>query len=368
MGRTQSLKIVAREGATSPKAQTRLLQRKCACAATNSDGECEDCKSNPPLMRKGLRDASERAAVPPIVDEVLRSPGQPLEASTRAYFEPRFGHDFSKVRIHTDARAVDSAREVHALAYTVGRDVVFAAGGFRPQSREGRALIAHELAHVVQQTSEELISHDDLVLGGTDGAAEVAAEKASAAVLATDSAKSTALSDVAYTVPLATEPRSSGLIQRQASDQMSCTPAAGLTPDNCSAYLINAWWLPLAYVNNATCACQTLPDEPMANCVRKFLQDRMAATPTWLKAIAAASKSLELNPATYPEYVNFVQTVLTPRIFRDHVDAYANCCCPSGPALYPTWVAVTTVPLQPCSLVDLAIRYFGSCHGTPGAW
>src|SRR5258708_11313667 len=64
-------------------------------------------------------------AVPPIVHEVLNSSGQPLDASTRAFMEPRFGHDFSRVRVHSDPRATDSAREVNALAYTVGRDVVF---------------------------------------------------------------------------------------------------------------------------------------------------------------------------------------------------------------------------------------------------
>jgi len=65
--------------------------------------------------------------------------------------EPRFGHDFSDVRIHTDARAAESARAINALAYTVGRDVVFSAGQFAPNSGEGRKLIAHELTHVVQQ-------------------------------------------------------------------------------------------------------------------------------------------------------------------------------------------------------------------------
>ena len=73
--------------------------------------------------------------MPPIVHEVLHSPGQPLDPATRAFMEPRFGHDFSTVRVHTDARAAASARTVNALAYTVGRDVVFS----------GRALLSgHE--------------------------------------------------------------------------------------------------------------------------------------------------------------------------------------------------------------------------------
>jgi hypothetical protein len=76
------------------------------------------------------------AGVPPIVNEVLRSPGQPLDAAICTFMEPRFGYDFSQVRVHTDARAAESARAVNALAYTVGRDVVFGAGQYAPYSKE----------------------------------------------------------------------------------------------------------------------------------------------------------------------------------------------------------------------------------------
>jgi hypothetical protein len=92
-------------------------------------------------------------ALPSSANDVLASPGQPLDAATRALMESRFGHDFSRVRIHTDARATDAARSVHALAYTVGNDVVFGAGHYTPQMTAGQKLIAHELAHVIQQTS-----------------------------------------------------------------------------------------------------------------------------------------------------------------------------------------------------------------------
>ena len=142
----------------------------------------------------------------------------------------------------------------------------------------------------------------------------------------------------------------------------TCTPTPGIPNTDCSAYATNAWWLPLAYVNNATCACRTTPNSPTANCVRKFLQDRLAATPRWLKLAAAAAKT---SPVGYPA---FVQATLTPRIYRDHVDAYRSCCCPSGPAPYWSWVGVTTVPIQPCSLVGNAIQRFGPCHGVPGTW
>jgi hypothetical protein len=84
------------------------------------------------------------------VNEVLRSPGQPLDATTRALMEPRYGRNFSEVRVHTGSRASDSARAVGALAYTVGRDVVFGDGNYSPGTREGRSLLAHELTHVAQ--------------------------------------------------------------------------------------------------------------------------------------------------------------------------------------------------------------------------
>jgi hypothetical protein len=93
----------------------------------------------------------EPTRVPPIVHEVLRSPGQPLDTATRAFMEPRFGRDFSDVRMHNDATAAESARAVNALAYTVGRDVVFGSGQYAPGTAAGERLLAHELTHVVQQ-------------------------------------------------------------------------------------------------------------------------------------------------------------------------------------------------------------------------
>jgi len=88
---------------------------------------------------------------PPSVLDVLRSPGDPLDPATRAFMEPRFGHDFSKVRVHTDQQAAAAAESVRAHAFTVGHSLVFGAGRFAPTSNEGRTLVAHELAHVVQQ-------------------------------------------------------------------------------------------------------------------------------------------------------------------------------------------------------------------------
>ena len=90
-------------------------------------------------------------AVPPIVDEVLSSPGQPLDPATRTFMEPRFGHDFAKVRVHTNNRAAESVEAVNARAYTVGNHIVFGAGQHEPGGSRGQRLLAHELTHVVQQ-------------------------------------------------------------------------------------------------------------------------------------------------------------------------------------------------------------------------
>jgi predicted chitinase len=103
------------------------------------------------LQRHSAHHAAPSAA-PPVVGEALRQPGQALDGATRALMESRFGHDFSRVRVHADSRASDSARAVNAAAYTVGSDVVFQSGRYRPETEAGKGLLAHELAHVIQQS------------------------------------------------------------------------------------------------------------------------------------------------------------------------------------------------------------------------
>ena len=113
------------------------LQPKCACGGPpGPGGECEECRKKR-LQRKIRGSAIEtrskaEAETPAIVGEVLRSAGQPLDPSIRAFMEPRFGRDFSQVRVHTDAKASGSARAVSALAYTVGHDIVLALGDMPP--------------------------------------------------------------------------------------------------------------------------------------------------------------------------------------------------------------------------------------------
>ena len=97
--------------------------------------------------------SGSQIATPPIVNEVLNLPGQPLDTRTRAYLEPHFGYDFSQVHVHSGAKAAESAQAVGALAYTVGNDVVFGQGHYVAGAVASNQLLAHELVHVVQQSS-----------------------------------------------------------------------------------------------------------------------------------------------------------------------------------------------------------------------
>jgi hypothetical protein len=197
---TQALTAVPAAPTTAPRSAAaggsyHRLQRQCACGAAKSaaQAECEGCKARKVrglqmrLAVGGSHDAFEREAdavgaqvmgatdagaarraplsiqrvgpaerdsgaeAPPVVDEVLRSPGQSLDAAARRFFEPRFGYDFGQVRVHHDAIAARSAQAVAAQAYTVGSHVVFDGGRYAPDTAHGRALLAHELTHVVQQ-------------------------------------------------------------------------------------------------------------------------------------------------------------------------------------------------------------------------
>jgi hypothetical protein len=90
---------------------------------------------------------------PRIVERLLESGGRPLDQESRAFFEPRFGRDLNDVRIHTGAEAAESARSINALAYTAGSDIVFGQGRYSPHTEDGKRLLAHELAHTIQQSS-----------------------------------------------------------------------------------------------------------------------------------------------------------------------------------------------------------------------
>ncbi len=128
---------------------------------------------------KSAESGGTHAGIPPMVHEVVRGSGQPLDPATRGFMESRFGYDFSQVRIHSDKRAAESARAVGANAYASGRNLVFGAGMYEPASERGRRLLAHELAHVVQQRAGFAGG-----IAAADGPGERAAEEASRSVAA----------------------------------------------------------------------------------------------------------------------------------------------------------------------------------------
>lgn len=123
-----------------------FVQKKCAaCASTEHEAD----KDRALMQKRGAGQGGGGGLS--LIDAALASPGAPLDATARSHMENRFGRDFSAVRVRDDALAHESARSVDALAYTVGSDVVFGAGQYRPHTREGSHLLAHELAHTVQQ-------------------------------------------------------------------------------------------------------------------------------------------------------------------------------------------------------------------------
>lgn len=154
--------------------QTGLLQRKCASCGqqTIAGGECTECQKKRSSLQRRSTNQSESSEVPPMVHEVLRSPGHPLDAGTLTLMDSYFAHDFSTVRVHTDVRAAESASAVNALAYTVGNNVVFGEGQYTPGTITGKRLIAHELTHVVQQNSVSPATQTKLTIGDMDNQSE----------------------------------------------------------------------------------------------------------------------------------------------------------------------------------------------------
>ncbi|HET9282822.1 MAG TPA: DUF4157 domain-containing protein [Candidatus Angelobacter sp.] len=106
-------------------------------------------------LQRPVTDNIRGRTAPASVHQVVRSTGHPLDRETRTLMESRFGHDFSRIRVHVDSQAADSARELGAKAYTVGQDIAFAQSQYAPNTANGQRLLAHELAHTLQQSSKE---------------------------------------------------------------------------------------------------------------------------------------------------------------------------------------------------------------------
>ena len=135
--------------------ETRV-QRACDCGGT-----CPKCSAERHDHEGVQRQATHTQANAPDpsvplsspMHDVLRTPGQPLDSATRGFMEPRFSHDFARVRVHAGTQAATSAAAMRARAYTLGNRIVFGAGQYAPATASGRLLIAHELTHVLQQGS-----------------------------------------------------------------------------------------------------------------------------------------------------------------------------------------------------------------------
>jgi len=151
-----------------------VVQRKCGCS--NDKPACDKCKKKQLSLKRsdGVSSSNTSSEIPSSVHEVLSGAGQPLDNASRTFMEPRFGYDFGQVRVHANSAAARSARELSALAFTVGNHIAFAAGQYRPGSAKTNRLLAHELAHVVQQggagireTGSEGVSPSSDLQGGS---------------------------------------------------------------------------------------------------------------------------------------------------------------------------------------------------------
>jgi hypothetical protein len=164
------IRLFAPDRPSGPEARPMLLQRKLAVGQVDdpleheADRVAEQVMRTTPastavggsllrIQRFSGQSNGQMDAAPASVDHALAGPGRLLEPALRQDMEQRFGHDFSKVRVHSGASAEQSTRDVNAHAYTAAHNVVFGAGRFAPGTHDGRRLIAHELTHVVQQSA-----------------------------------------------------------------------------------------------------------------------------------------------------------------------------------------------------------------------
>lgn len=193
-----------------------LLRRKCACGASAGfAGECKECDGRRlQIQRRSAKNSSKTSFETGTVEGVLEEEGAGLDEATRAFMESRFRHDFSSVRVHTDARAAESARNVNALAYTVGQHVVFGAGHYQPHTQTGRHLIAHELTHTIQQSgTKQRATQAKLEVGEESDELEREADRAADRVM-----KGGLTGSAPPLPPPATPPQSSSLLIQRAPD------------------------------------------------------------------------------------------------------------------------------------------------------
>ncbi len=140
--------------------------------------------------------------------------------------------------------------------------------------------------------------------------------------------------------------------------------------NNCKIYAENAWWLPDAYLHNATCACLVTPDEPKANIIRKKLQEYLVNTPIEVKKQAEIQKNKLLQKKiSKKNYNRYVKKILVPLIYKDHVAAYKKAACKGDPAPYLAWKLIATKRVKDCHLIKISIDCLGgSCYNYFCKW
>ncbi len=277
---------------------------------------CPKCASeeNLKIQRKPESTISSDSAVPDSFVSSLGA-GQPLDRAAREYFEPRFGADFSQVRVHAGRTAAESASSINALAYTLGHNVVFGAGQYQPNTLQGKRLLAHELTHVVQQSNR----------------------------------------DVASNPPEGISP----MIQRQNQQSFPYDSAYGPSSSNCAAYqsTLARNFLTWTYRHNATCACENTPNNPKNNCVRKCLQVKMNTFLSNLNksggVIGSCIDPIGLLDFTCPE-------PYCSDLYNHHVECYRECGCTDAFIGYPAFWFMCEAP-YPCFFVKKSIAWTNAC-------
>ena len=172
--------------ASSSRGGGLLLQRKCACGTHTSGGDCTECakRKQAGLQREANPGSLTQAPSSYAVAPQLVQGGMQLPADIRASLAPRYGSDFSEVRVHHDAASQVAAGEVGARAFTLGQHIHFGAGQWRPQERDGIRLIAHELGHTLQQRGASDVPAGRVGVGAADSPLEREADAAADAALA----------------------------------------------------------------------------------------------------------------------------------------------------------------------------------------
>lgn len=166
----------ARQGGMSPA-------RNCACGRHTIVGaRCPNCGRSASLVQRQGDGAAAPPVLPDPAQDVLQAPGKPLDAAVRRFMEPRFGRDFSTVRVHTDDQAAAAAGSLNAAAYTAGDRIVFGRDRYAPQRPGGLHLLAHELSHVAQQHAATGLQRQPLD-HGSETALEREADRAADAAL-----------------------------------------------------------------------------------------------------------------------------------------------------------------------------------------